>query len=882
MKKRVLFILLFIVGIFSLVSCLGDEKESFIISSSSNEYLLDKKTDSSYKLTFSVNESSNLKKHLKNDVVYYIDGDNSCEAVMVNDSFTATKEGKVIVKARIDDLISKNSIEINVKYSDSYIAESEEDIASKLEEISKKTIDFGSVIDLGINASSANMYYLSGCDDVMFINDNGQLEVCGVMLSTEVTLHSNVTNKNIWTGYLSSTFGTILATSVKNELVSNNIISKTQTTITKNHMAQVKKLNLDGLISNDVTSINGIKWLTNLEELDLSNNGIDNIDFASGAKNLKRLIVNNNNIQTLEKLKQHINLEYLNISNNLIKDLDYVHRFTKLKYLDISSNGISDITNVGNLINIESLFLNNNKLTVFKDALSALNNLKELGLGNCGLTFKDVKSIQFIDKANITYLDLSGTNVNLDNVVEFGNLNTLILENSNLVGADISKLNALSKLKYLDISNNSLNKSSLCSSNNGVLKFKLDANFLRSLDTLCLGENEFSELPDLSSFVYLNTLDLTNSYNLKSLDSLGKLNIKELILDECNSIKIDDDGTKYLNALSKENLPNLEKLSITSGLNYMTKDLYEKITSRVKNGDFKLKFINEEYIDKDTIYNYSQSIFFSMEEFLTATTIREGEATNIEIIPATEEIILSLVNDRTSTAKARYYFYIPSNLSKFSIFGNEYDIYNIGFNVMERKQSSITFEFSSFIDKYTGNESLISTEKGARTIINSFYECSLASENKNSVLDLWDLNIKVKSGKLSVYTDYVPNKPPYVPNQSGIGNYIDSYGNIGYNGVTAIKGNIIILQGSLNVKGGNGGNGGDSESGWANAYGGNGGSGGNAILYYTSLNFDSNTVELKGGAGGSGGIGKNMRMGSVAGTNYGSKGEDGKKYEKHE
>ena len=875
MKKRVLFILLVIMGVFSLVSCAGGgiASDSFTISATSSEYLLEKKSDNSYKLTFSVDESSNLKNYSKNNVVYYIDGDNACEAVMVKDSFTANKEGKVNVSAKIDDLVSRNSIEINVKYSQSYIAQNEDGIASKLEDISKKTIDFGSVIELGINEAFADKYKLSGCDDIMFINEKGKLEVCGVMLSTEVTLHSAVSGKDIWTGYLSSTFGTILATSVKNELVSNNIISKTQTTITKNHMAQVKKLNLDGLISNDVTSINGLKWLTNLEELDLSNNGIDNIDFASGVKNLKKLNVNNNNISTLEKLKQHTYIEYLNISNNLINNLDYVHRFTKLKYLDISSNSISDITNVGNLINLESLFLNNNKLSVFKDALSALNNLKELGLGNCGLTFTDIKSIGFIDKNNITYLDLSGTNVNLNNVVEFRNLSTLILKNSNLAGADISKLNDLQKLEYLDISNNSLNISNLCTSNNGILKFKLDATSLRSLNTLCLGLNEFSELPDLSSFVYLNTLDLTNSYNLKSLDSLGKLNIKELILDECNSINIDDDGTKYLNALSKENLPNLEKLSIASGLNYMTKDLYEKITSRVKNGDFKLKFINEEYIDKDTIYNYSQSIFFSMEEFLTATTIREGEATgNREIIPTTEEMILSLVNDRTSTAKARYYFYIPSSLSKLSIFGNEYDTYNIGFNVMERKQSSITFDFSSFKDTFNDDSSIICAAKGSKVIIDSFLNTELKSKNKTTALDVWDLVINVKNGEMKVINTSVGDVGR--EGDADANNYLADGGD-GSKGAFGIKGNNVKLDGNLTVQAGKGGRGGNGHTHWNKADGGNGGAGGSAIGYRSTC-LVSKETNLIGGEGGAGGNGDSSFHTGKDGT----KGSPGQKTEK--
>lgn len=735
MKKKILFMFLLFMGVFYLVSCFNTEKvEYFSISASANEYLLEKKNDNNYSLQFSIDQkNSNLNQSNASDVVYYIDGDNLIDVVMVNNRFTAIKEGKVKVSAKIGDLISSNSIEITSKYSSSYITLTENDIAKNLEELSKKTIDFGAIVDIGIKEEYADKYQLIGCDDVMFINESGKLEVCGVMLSTEVKLHSDVTNQDIWTGDLSSTFGTILATAVKNELIDNNVISKNETMITKNHMAQVKKLNLNGMISNDVTSINGLKWLTSLEELDLSNNGIDNIDFASNAKNLKKLIVNNNNISTLEKLKEHRGIEYLDISDNLLNNLDYVHRFTKLKYLDLSSNNIEDIKNVSNLVNVESLFLNDNKLKNFKDALAALNNLKELGLGHCGLTFTDIKSIKFIDKSNITYLDFSGTSVNLNNVVEFRNLEKLILQDTNLSdGADISKLNELTKLKYLDISSNFLNTSNLCESNNGVLKFKLDPNSLKNLETLCLGENEFSKLPDLTGFTNLNTLDLTNAYNLTSLDSIGKLNIKELILDECNSIKINDDGTSYLNALSKTNLPNLEKLSIVSGLNYMTKDLYEKLTLKVKNGELKLRFINDDYIDNNTIYNYTQSIYFTMDDFLNSVIVIEDEKTKIN--SQTEEVVLSLVNDRSAIALKKYCFYIPSSIKKISIYGNQYDTYDMSFNVMDRKKSSITFDLTSFSSSVSSGK-FIESAAGARININTYLNCSIKSSDLEATID---------------------------------------------------------------------------------------------------------------------------------------------------
>lgn len=876
MKKIILSVLMLMFCILTLASCRETVvRENLIITSTSKEYYLDKKSDSNYSLKFDISDSSVLTNHLKEEIVYYIKGENPCEAVIANNTFTANKIGKVKVSARINDLESTNSIDIEVKISNEFIAANEKDISDKLEELSKKTVDFGSVNNIGISKENADKYKLIGCDDIMFINDEGQLEVCGVMLSTEVKLHSDITGNDIWVGYLSSTFGTILATSVKNELISNNTITNTDTKITKTQMLNVKKLNLDGLITNDVTSINGIKWLPNIEELNLSNNGIDNIDFASSASKLKKLIINNNNISSLEKLKDHIGIEYLDISNNSLTNLDYLQRFTKLKYLNLDSNNIEDITNVGNLINLESLILNNNKLKTFKDALAALNNLKELGLGYCGLTFTDIKSIQFINKDNIEYLDFSGTSVNLNNVVEFKNLKTLILRDASLnEGADIAEINDLSNLGYLDISNNSLNTSHLCTQNDGVLKFKLDSTKLRNLDTLCIGGNEFSTLPNLSDFAYLNTLDLTNSYNLKSLDSLGELNIKELILDECNSIKIEDDGVSYLKAISKEKLPKLEKLSIVSGLNYMTKELYEQLSTLVKSGEFKLRFINDNYIDENTIYNYSQSIYFSMSEFLKNVTKVENEKTILN--SSTEEIILSLVNDRTDEAKDKYLFYVPSSVSKISVYGNEYDTYNIAFNVMERKQSSVTFDFTSFKDIYTGSESFIFAEKGSRIKINTYLSCEFKSNNKIATLDVWDINIKVQNGDLKILNLYVPNTPSDSPDKSNAINIVPNYGYAGINGSACIKCNIANLKGNLYIKGGNGGNGGYAKSGWDVAFGGNGGNGGNAIEYYSNCVFDNKTVVLEGGNGGNGGRGEAIRFTGVVAVNMGSNGEKGK------
>ncbi len=861
--------MIYVSSFFILTSC--SQGEELYISSSSTVYYLDKTVDNDYSLRFSVNDKSILSEHLSDDIQYYIKGENNCKAVMIGDSFTATELGKVVVSAKIGDLESLNEIEITVSLSD-YIPKSEDQIANKLEEISTKTIDFGGVVNIGIDAKLANKYHLLGCDDIMFINEKGQLEVCGVMLATEVTLHSDLTNRDIWTGDLSSTFGTIVSSSIKKELVNAGVISKTDTTITKTKISNVKKLNLDGLIANDLTSINGLKWLVNLEELNLSNNGIDNIEFASNAKKLKKLFIKNNHISSLLSLKNHKGLEYLDISENNITDLSYVQNYIKLKYLDLSDNNITDITNVGNLVNLESLYLNNNQLSNFKDALAELNNLKELALGHCGLIFTDIISIQFIDKSNITYLDLSGTSVNINRLMDFTNLSSLILQDANLNNVtDISILNNFTKLECLDISNNQLNLSNLCTQDSNNISFKLNPSSLNNLKTLYLGGNEFSSLPDLSGFDSLCTLDLTNSYNLKSLESLGKLKIKSLILDECNSIQINDNGENYLEAISKDNLPNLEKLSIASGLYYMTKELFDNLSSLVKNGEFELKFIGENYIDKNTIYDYTQSIFFTMEDFLNNATITKTEnnmqKTVIDV--STEEVILSLVNDRTSLARNTYYFYIPSQLYKMSIYGNEYETYSMGFNIMDRKQSSITFDFNSFKSHYFGTESAIWAEKGSKININTYNNCEFSSNNYTATFDVWDIKIKTISGELTIKGKNGKNGS-YVENHSNDGRA--SVGETGGNGSSGIKCNYAKILGNVNIFAGNGGNGGDILEGWDDTYGGNGGNGGCAIIYSYDCICDTN-VKLYYGIGGKGG---NAKTNAWFRTAYnGNSGENG-------
>ena len=223
----------------------------------------------------------------------------------------------------------------------------------------------------------------------------------------------------------------------------------------------------------------------------------------------------------------------------------------------------------------------------------------------------------------------------------------------------------------------------------------------------------------------------------------------------------------------------------------MTSDLYNSISSRVQNGDFSLRFINDDYIDKNTISNYSKSIYFTMDEFIkNSTEIIDGKS---YIKSNTQEVILSLVNDRTSTAKSHYYFYIPTNISKVSIYGNEYDKYNIGFNIPDRKQSSITFDFSSFNDQYYDGGSIMWAAEGSRIVINTYLNCEFNAKNKTATLDVYDITINVKSGVLKIYNGSFGDQGSEA-----------KHGGTGSKGGAGIKGNNVKVSGNASIYGGKG------------------------------------------------------------------------------
>jgi len=120
-----------------------------------------------------------------------------------------------------------------------------------------------------------------------------------------------------------------------------------------------------------------VKHCTKIQYLDLSSNQITKIENLDNLKNLEWLLLNSNQILKIENLDNLKNLTLLYLSTNKITELEHLDNLHKLKWLDLSYNKIGKISPLKRLRKLRKLYLNNNPITNLKPLLPFIkeNNL---------------------------------------------------------------------------------------------------------------------------------------------------------------------------------------------------------------------------------------------------------------------------------------------------------------------------------------------------------------------------------------------------------------------------------------------------------------------------------------------------------------------------
>ncbi|CAL5990847.1 Conserved_hypothetical protein [Hexamita inflata] len=131
-------------------------------------------------------------------------------------------------------------------------------------------------------------------------------------------------------------------------------------------MRYLTKLNLS---NNTVSDISPLYNNDCLVELCVSHNNIRSLSSYNYAKhgknilkNLLELIIVGNQIENITNLKYMSQLEHLDVSQNKLQDLQPLEYLTEIKCLILGENDIYNIWPLKRLINLEELDVNSNKL----------------------------------------------------------------------------------------------------------------------------------------------------------------------------------------------------------------------------------------------------------------------------------------------------------------------------------------------------------------------------------------------------------------------------------------------------------------------------------------------------------------------------------------
>lgn len=126
--------------------------------------------------------------------------------------------------------------------------------------------------------------------------------------------------------------------------------------------------------SEQIGSVVGLEYATNLTTLELPVNWITDISPLASLANLNRLVLNNNGISDLTPLAGLTQLEHIDMHDNCIGDLTPLAGLSQLRKLVLRRNRLRDLTPLAGLPEIEALHFEANDISDISP-LAALTNL---------------------------------------------------------------------------------------------------------------------------------------------------------------------------------------------------------------------------------------------------------------------------------------------------------------------------------------------------------------------------------------------------------------------------------------------------------------------------------------------------------------------------
>ena len=577
------------------------------------------------------------------------------------------------------------------------------------------------------------------------------------------------------------------------------------TSLTNEQLKTIETLHCSG---EDIESVEGISFITNLTDLIIGGEKIANIDVSKNINlkelwvhgkltnldvskntNLEKLFVSNNQLTTLD-VTNNVNLKELWVDGNKLTNLD-VSKNTNLEKLYAYSNSLVNI-NLEKNVNLIELWINYNKLINLDVAnninLVSLhvegNQLKNLKIGNnnkltkLSAGYNELNSLDVSGIINLTNLNLSANNlVSLD-----------VSKNINLKELDVSTTRSIfptntNRLTELDVSHNiKLEKLIAYNSNLNTLNL----NGAISLTELRVSRNQLMNL-DVSKNTNLTKLDVSEN-QLTNLDTSKNTNLTKLHvyynqltnLDISYNAKINDLYTfDNMFKLGDEIIYKNNKVDLSNKINTENYKLNNNFTKEYKYGVINNTKLDNSVINNENIGRYDYKIYF------------KGDSSSSNIQGIYTVYVTDLKSNKYKINEEKGYIYTGTDTNKDMILKNlstEYGTLEINDNKLQVKDGGkVLKEFdilSLSSDKYMIGDRYvyIGSEMFDKTKINT--NATLVEKDNvieisygNELLDTYKL-IKVTSDKYIITSNFI-----FVVNESN----------------NNILNNINVINGALNI-----------------------------------------------------------------------------------
>lgn len=157
-----------------------------------------------------------------------------------------------------------------------------------------------------------------------------------------------------------------------------------------------------GLFDNDIQDL---KYMTDLDEIVISDNNLSAPTVLGELTNLKKLTLHNNSVYDIRFVSNLTNLEVFGAGDNIIEDISPLENLRNLKEIWLQNNFIKDVSPLKNLTNLQYASFSNNYIGDFTPL--AGNRFTELHLfdqnGAINGNFDAIKGLTVYETLYVTH-----------------------------------------------------------------------------------------------------------------------------------------------------------------------------------------------------------------------------------------------------------------------------------------------------------------------------------------------------------------------------------------------------------------------------------------------------------------------------------------------